>query len=162
MPFAPSGYKVFRNVRDYGAKGDNDHDNTDAINAAISGGQRCGRNCSATSFLGATVYFPRGTYRIRAPLIQYYYTNFIGDPHDRPIIKGTPDFKGIALIDTDPYIVNRSGARETDQPLPQYEGPDPQKPEELQQPNWPLGQTYLLAPPQLLSGDVFVPEHFPN
>lgn len=33
-----------------------------------------------------------------------YYTQFIGDPHNRPIIKGCSKFTGIGLIDTDPYI----------------------------------------------------------
>jgi hypothetical protein len=37
-----------------------------------------------------------------------YYTQFIGDPHDRPIIKGCDKFTGIALIDVDPYIPNQA------------------------------------------------------
>lgn len=42
-------------------------------------------------------------------MIQYYYTQFVGDPNDMPIIKGCDKFKGIALIDVDPYIPGGSG-----------------------------------------------------
>lgn len=33
-----------------------------------------------------------------------YYTQFIGHPTNRPTIVGCPTFRGIGLIDTDPYI----------------------------------------------------------
>jgi glucan 1,3-beta-glucosidase len=36
--------------------------------------------------------------------MQYYYTQFVGDPNNKPTIQGTKDFVGIALIDTDYYI----------------------------------------------------------
>lgn len=45
-----------------------------------------------------------GTYKICSPVIQLYYSQFIGDPHDPPVIKGCKSFKGIALFDSDPYI----------------------------------------------------------
>ncbi len=30
---------------------------------------------------------------------RYYYTQFVGDPNDKPVIKGSANFSGIALID---------------------------------------------------------------
>ncbi|KAJ5638651.1 pectin lyase-like protein [Penicillium herquei] len=108
-PFAPSDYQFYRNVMDYGATGDGSTDDTAAINRAISDGNRCGENCGSTSVLGALVYFPAGTYVVSTPIIQYYYSQFVGDPNDRPIIKGSENFTGIALIDTDPYIPGGNG-----------------------------------------------------
>lgn len=35
---------------------------------------------------------------------RFYYTQFVGDPSNPPIIKGCDTFQGIALIDSDPYI----------------------------------------------------------
>ena len=70
MPFAPSGYKFYRDVREYGAVGDGITDDTAAINRAVSDGNRCGEACGSTSALGALVYFPPGTYLVTTPIIQ--------------------------------------------------------------------------------------------
>ncbi len=59
--------------------------------------------------LGAIVFFPPGTYMVSSPIIQYYFTQFIGDPTNKPTIKGLPTFKGIALIDTDVYFPGGNG-----------------------------------------------------
>lgn len=62
-PFNPNpNYQVFRNVKTYGAKGDGVTDDTAAINAAISDGNRCGfgRVCDGATTTPATVYFPAG------------------------------------------------------------------------------------------------------
>jgi glucan 1,3-beta-glucosidase len=96
---------------DYGAKGDGKTDDQEAINRAIRDGSRCGENCNATSARGAIIYFPAGTYRISRPLLQYYFTVFVGDPYFYPTIKGSKDFRGIALIDTNYYIPQRNGAQ---------------------------------------------------
>jgi glucan 1,3-beta-glucosidase len=110
MVHAPDGYQMFRNVLDFGAVGDGLTDNTAAINRAASwmsatnSEERCGVECGQTSTLGAIVYFPPGNYLISSPIIQYYYTQFIGDANDRPTIIGSREFSGIALIDCDPYI----------------------------------------------------------
>lgn len=47
-----------------------------------------------------------------SPLIQYYFTQFIGDATASPLptIKGLAAFKGIALIDTDVYIPGGNGS----------------------------------------------------
>lgn len=109
-PLAPTGYKFFRNVKDYGAQGDGVTDDTAAINRAIADGGRCGKECGSTTVLSALVYVPPGTYLISQPLLQYYYTQFVGDVNNPPTLKGSHDFVGIALIDDDPYIPNGSGA----------------------------------------------------
>lgn len=36
-------------------------------------------------------------------IIDYYYTQFIGNPHSLPTLKATPGFSGFSLIDGDPY-----------------------------------------------------------
>ena len=73
--FGPSGYTVFRNVKDYGAKGDGSTDDTAAIQSAIAAGGRCGQNCASSTETPAIVYFPAGTYIISSPIFDYYYTS---------------------------------------------------------------------------------------
>lgn len=86
-------------------------DDTTAINAAISSGERCGGYASAGSTTTpAVVYFPPGTYLITAPIVNFYYTQIIGDPNDMPTIMGSPSFpvNAIALLDGDRYLNNGS------------------------------------------------------
>lgn len=78
-PFSPSGYKVWRNVLDFGAKGDGKTDDTVAINKAISDGARCGETCKTSTIGPAMVYFPPGIYLVSGSIIQYYNTQFLGD-----------------------------------------------------------------------------------
>lgn len=103
VAFGDSSYKVFRNVQDYGATGDGTTDDTAAINNAIADGNRCGLGCDSSTVTPAIVYFPPGTYLVSAPIIQYYYTQFIGDAVTIPTIKASASFTGIAVIDSDPY-----------------------------------------------------------
>ena len=117
MPFAASGYQFYRNVKDFGAVGDGVTDDTEAINRAAAsfssselGILRCGADCGSTTTQGAVVYFPVGTYLISTPIVQYYYTQFIGNPTTKPIIRGTFNFTGIALFDSDFYIPGGNSA----------------------------------------------------
>ncbi|KXN90550.1 Glucan 1,3-beta-glucosidase [Leucoagaricus sp. SymC.cos] len=108
----PSGYQVFRNVKDFGAKGDGIADDTAAINAAISTGSRCGGgNCGSSTVTPAIVYFPQGTYLVSAPIVAYYYTQLIGDARLPPTLLASASFDGMAVIDADPYIPNGGGAQ---------------------------------------------------
>ena len=123
-PFAGGGYKVFRNVKDYGAKGDGSSDDTAAINAAIMDGSRCGQGCvsayphilksaispqgwhlftltkankdkkAGTTTTPALVYFPAGTYVISGPLHPAYFTQMVGDATSPPTIKATANWSG--------------------------------------------------------------------
>lgn len=108
--FGDSGYQVFRNVKDYGAVGDGVTDDTEAINRAITDGNRCGEACGSSSITPAVVYFPSGTYLVSAPLIQYYYTQFVGNPNALPTLKAAPTFAGIGVISANTYIPGASGA----------------------------------------------------
>lgn len=103
-PFAPAGYKVWRSVRDYGAKGDGKTDDTDAINRAIADGGRCGPNCGSSTIHPAVVYFPPGSYLISSSIIQYYNTQLLGDPNNIPTILGASSFVGLGMITSDVYI----------------------------------------------------------
>lgn len=99
----PDSYKVFRNVKDYGAKGDGQHDDTDAIVKAMSEGGRCGPGCKGTPTTSpAVVYFPAGEYLVTKTIDQYYYTMFLGDPINRPKIIFSSNFNGATGIDADP------------------------------------------------------------
>jgi len=105
-PYSGSpGYSVFRNVKDYGAKGDGVTDDTQAIQKAISEGGRCAPGtCSGSTTTPALVYFPSGTYLVTEPIIQYYYTNLIGNPSCLPVIKVVSGrFNGRWVLDSNPY-----------------------------------------------------------
>ncbi|GLB40558.1 putative glycoside hydrolase family 55 protein [Lyophyllum shimeji] len=111
-PFNPNtgGYKVYRNVKDYGAKGDGVTDDSAAINSAITDGSRCGNGtCHSSTVVPALVYFPAGTYLVSVPILPYYYTALVGDFKNRPTLKAAANFNGIAVIDTDYYIPGGNG-----------------------------------------------------
>lgn len=60
--------------------------------------------CSSIATTPATIYFPAGTYLISSSIFDFYYTNLIGNPNSRPIIKATANFAGFGLIDGNPYF----------------------------------------------------------
>jgi glucan 1,3-beta-glucosidase len=121
----PAGYKVFRNVKDYGAKGkllimrtearltlqgDGVTDDSDAINRAISDGNRCGPwECDSSTDTPAVVYIPSGTYLIGKPIIFYYMTQLMGNPRSLPTLKASASLDALALIDASPYN-NKDGS----------------------------------------------------
>ena len=84
--------------------GDGVTDDTAAINSAISSGNRCAPgSCQSSTTTPAVVYFPAGTYLVSTPIIDYYYTQIIGNPNSLPTIKASAGFSGAAVIDADPY-----------------------------------------------------------
>jgi len=103
----PKNYTVFRNVKDYGAKGNGVDDDTAAIQRAISEGGRCTPGyCESSTNTPAIVYFPGGTYVISSSIISWYYTQIIGNPNCMPVIQATANFSttgGLGLIDGSPY-----------------------------------------------------------
>ncbi|KAF8310396.1 beta-1,3-glucanase [Clavulina sp. PMI_390] len=101
---APASYPVYRNVKDYGAKGDGTTDDTAAINAAITAGSRCGQGCASSTLSPALVFFPSGTYVVSTPIVALYYTALVGDKKNMPTLKASSSFSGIAVIDADPYL----------------------------------------------------------
>ncbi|THH16183.1 hypothetical protein EW146_g4411 [Bondarzewia mesenterica] len=109
--FGPSGYTVFRNVKNFGAKGDGVTDDTAAINSAISSGGRCGQGCNSSSTTPALVYFPQGKYVVSTPIIAFYYTAIVGDARNPPTLIASSGFTGMAVIDADPYIPGGGGAQ---------------------------------------------------
>jgi glucan 1,3-beta-glucosidase len=103
VAFGTAGYQIFRNVMTCGAKGDGVTDDTAAINNCITMGSRCAQGCDSSTVTPAMVYFPPGTYLVSKPLVQLYYTQFVGDALTPPTIKAAATFQGIAVIDSDPY-----------------------------------------------------------
>ena len=82
-------------------------DDTAAINNAMSAQGRCEPGvCQSSTTTPAIVYFPAGTYLISSSIIDYYYTQIIGNPNSLPILKATADFTGFGLIDGDRYGAN--------------------------------------------------------
>jgi glucan 1,3-beta-glucosidase len=117
-----STYQVFPNVKDYGATGrspalipqriffklinpgDGVTDDIAAINAAVSAGARCvPGSCAVSTITPAVVYFPTGTYILSSSIIDYYYTQLIGNLNSQPTLKGMINFQGLGLIDGDLY-----------------------------------------------------------
>src|SRR6201996_4764953 len=91
----PDTYEVFRNVKHFGAKGNGVVDDTAAINKAISSGGRCAPgSCNSTTTTPAVVYFLPGVYLISSSIIDYYFTQLIGNPNCMPPLLATANFTG--------------------------------------------------------------------
>ncbi|EMC95018.1 glycoside hydrolase family 55 protein [Baudoinia panamericana UAMH 10762] len=104
VAYGNSSFVIWRNVMDYGAKGDGVTDDTSALNNATTDGNRCGLGCDSSTITPAIVYFPPGTYLISKSIIQYYYTQFVGDANNLPVILAAPNFYGLGLFDSDVYL----------------------------------------------------------
>jgi Pectate lyase superfamily protein len=50
------------------------------------------------------VYVPPGTYLVTRPIVDFYYTQLIGNPNCIPVIKADPSFTASYIIDGDPYL----------------------------------------------------------
>lgn len=99
-------YQVYRNVMDFGCKGDGVTDDTSCINTAISSGDRCGNNCGSSTIVPALIYFPSGRYLISSPIIMYYYSQLVGNAKDLPTLVAADHFSGIYFIEL-PFHTNR-------------------------------------------------------
>lgn len=109
-PFAAAeDYKVFRNVKDYGAKGDGRTDDTVAIQKAIADGGRCGSTCGDGTTMPATVYIPAGTYLVSGPLVVLANTEVVGNPMSPPSIVASSSFVGMGVLTSEAFT---SGAAE--------------------------------------------------
>ncbi|CAK1355823.1 Glucan endo-1,3-beta-glucosidase [Cercospora beticola] len=93
-PFLVNGenYRIFRNVKDYGAKGDGQTDDTDAFNRAVSDQSRMGGGKGRAGSTGqpALIYIPSGTYIISSTVQLWIGTQIIGDALEPPVIKASP------------------------------------------------------------------------
>jgi hypothetical protein len=106
VPGAPSGYKVWRNVKDYGAVGDGVTDDTAAIQKAMTDGGRGlqhSSDMSAAVLLPAVLYFPSGTYLISSPIIHLAHTEIVGNPLSLPRLAAAPSFVGLGLITSEAF-----------------------------------------------------------
>jgi len=97
-----ANWTVFRNVKDYGAKGDGATDDTAAIQKAIDTGDGSGTRATGRAFgmtgQPAVVYFPAGTYSVKSTLSNRVGTILMGDPTNRPTIKASASFTGNYLL----------------------------------------------------------------
>ena len=85
-------------------------DDTAAIQAAMSAGNRCAPgSCASSTNKAAVIYFPSGTYVLSSSIVMYYQTIMLGNPNSLPILKAKPTFTGFGLIDGDQY--QSSGAQ---------------------------------------------------
>lgn len=101
-PFLVNGqnYNVFRNVKDFGAVGDGETDDTDAFDRAISDESRIagGKGAGGSTGQPALVYVPPGTYLISSSVQLFIDTQIIGDGLNPPTIKASPMSRNNTVI----------------------------------------------------------------
>ena len=96
-PFIPNGHNwtVFRNVKDFGAKGDGVTDDYLAFQAAVQyGNETADRRSHSFGTTGqpAVLYIPSGTYMLSFPIQSFVDTVIMGDPIDPPVLRATENF----------------------------------------------------------------------
>lgn len=92
-------YPVYRNVRSFGATGDGQRDDTDALQNAINtDGKGGNRYKNEVTTRPAEVYIPGGVYKISKTIDLRLNTILVGNPNNRPIFKASSDFSGGSLI----------------------------------------------------------------
>ncbi len=94
-------YLVYRNVREFGAKGDGITDDSAAIQKAINTVDGLtGTRSGGSSLTGspAVVYLPSGTYLLNTGLKNIMGTVLMGDPTNRPVLKAGPGFRESVLL----------------------------------------------------------------
>ncbi|RFU75893.1 pectin lyase fold virulence factor [Trichoderma arundinaceum] len=109
------GYKIFRNVLDYGATGNGVTDDTKAIKSAMTDGTRCGVKCNGSTLKNAIVYFPPGTYVISSTIPLPFGTQVIGDANNWPTLIASSLFIGLGVLSTDEYTGGGTGIDGGDQ-----------------------------------------------
>ncbi|KAI8648484.1 hypothetical protein NCS56_01533300 [Fusarium sp. Ph1] len=92
-PYATPDYKVWRNFKDFGVKGDGKTDDLAAINKAIADGMRCGETCHSSITTLAVVYFPPGIYL----------------PINIPIILAASSFVGLSIFTSNKHVADDVG-----------------------------------------------------
>ncbi|CAJ2511817.1 Uu.00g074420.m01.CDS01 [Anthostomella pinea] len=103
-PVAPNGttWPVFRDVKaTYGAWGDGEHDDTEALQNAINAGNSYANRSSnslGTTGQPAVVYLPKGEYLVESPIQFFVGMILMGDPTDPPTIKASANFSGDYMI----------------------------------------------------------------
>ncbi|KAF3801934.1 putative glucan endo-1 3-beta-glucosidase [Colletotrichum gloeosporioides] len=75
-----------------------------AARATFREGRTLYAGCPASTQFPATVYFPAGTYLVSSPIIQFYNTEMLGDPFNRPVILAAESFSGFGVITSDVYV----------------------------------------------------------
>lgn len=92
-------WKIYRNVMDYGAKGDGVTDDSAAIQAAINDDDRgAGGNGRGTTGAPAVIYFPSGVYLMVNPIQTYVDTVLLGNPISRPTLKAASNSTSNFLV----------------------------------------------------------------
>ncbi|EEH47201.2 uncharacterized protein PADG_03299 [Paracoccidioides brasiliensis Pb18] len=99
-------FKVFRNVKDYGAVGNGVNDDTEAIKRAIADTGTCGEKCNGATTKNSIVYFPSGTYLVSSTIETHFGSQVIGNANDRPVIKAASSFIGLGVLSTNHYVEN--------------------------------------------------------